>query len=183
MPKVVIVNGSPNQHSRLTGLVQHVQQQLIDQGVFGGIIHVASLPADDLVQAKFESKEIQLANALVASADAVVFASPVYKASYSGLLKTYLDLLPQNALAGKRITPVFIGGTIAHLLAVDFAFKPVASVLGARHFTSLVYAVDTQVTRIDVNGEAGYELDSELISRLNQALAELIHELGEKVNA
>jgi FMN reductase len=46
-------------------------------------------------------------------------------------LKTYLDLLPQKALVGKRIVPIAIGGSLGHLLAIENALKPVLSVLGA----------------------------------------------------
>jgi FMN reductase len=55
----------------------------------------------------------------------------VYKAAYTGLLKAFLDLLPQYALAGKTVLPLVTGGTSAHVLAVDYALRPVLASMGA----------------------------------------------------
>lgn len=177
LASVVIVNGSPNAASRLTGIVNHVQRQLALGGHAADEIRVADLPARDLVFGRFDKLEIKEAVGRVERADAVIFASPVYKASYTGLLKLFLDVLPQHILADKWVAPVFIGGTIAHLLAVEFAFKPVAAALGARRFAPSVYAVDVQVTRSERNGDVQFELDDELKTRLDAMLFELEKEL------
>jgi FMN reductase len=55
----------------------------------------------------------------------------VYKAAYTGLLKSFLDLLPQYALAGKTVLPLVTGGTPAHVLTVDYALRPVLASMGA----------------------------------------------------
>src|SRR5690606_24241729 len=104
--------------------------------------------------------------------------SPVYKASYTGLLKLFLDVLPQHVLNDKWVAPVFIGGTIAHLLSVEFAFKPVAAALGARRFAPAVYAVDLQVTRAERNGGAGFGPEEEPQARAEARLFEAGMELG-----
>jgi len=44
----------------------------------------------------------------------LIIATPIFKASYSGLLKVFLDLLPQFALAGKAILPIATGGSVHH---------------------------------------------------------------------
>lgn len=62
---------------------------------------MAELPAEDLIHTKFESEAIVKANGLVAEADAVIVVSPVYKASYTGVLKTFLDLVPQKGWPAK----------------------------------------------------------------------------------
>lgn len=72
----------------------------------------------------------------------VVIASPVYKASYTGILKAFLDLLPQTGLKGKVTLPLFIGGTIAHLLSLDYTLKPLLSVLGSRNIVGGVFTID-----------------------------------------
>ena len=66
-------------------------------------------------------------------ADAIVVATPVYQAAYSGLLKVFLDLLPQFAFRGKAVLPIVTGGSPAHVLAVDYALRPVLANLGAAH--------------------------------------------------
>ena len=87
--------------------------------------------------------------ASVHAADVVVVATPIYKAAYSGLLKTFLDLLPQDALRGKTVLPLATGGSAAHLLALDYALKPVLAALGARDILDGVFATDAQLVRAE----------------------------------
>ncbi|MER5951419.1 NADPH-dependent FMN reductase [Streptomyces sp. NPDC001904] len=94
-------------------------------------LDVRSLPAEGLLSADTTDPGIAAAVALVARADALIVASPVYKAAYSGVLKTFLDLLPQYALRGKPVLPLATGGSPAHVLAVDYALRPVLTSLGA----------------------------------------------------
>jgi len=183
MADIVLVNGSPNPASRLSGIINHVRRRLDLSGHAADVIQVADLPIHDLAFGRSDKPEIREAVAKVERADAVVFASPVYKASYTGLLKLFLDVLPQQVLADKWVAPVFIGGTIAHLLTLEFAFKPVAAALGARRFAPAVYAVDQQVIRSERNGDVHFELDKELRTRLDAMIFELEKELGVKGHA
>ncbi|WP_175400395.1 NAD(P)H-dependent oxidoreductase, partial [Streptomyces prasinopilosus] len=84
--------------------------------------------------------------ALFARADGVVVGTPVYKASYSGVLKALLDLLPQYALAGKTVLPLATGGSIAHVLAIDYALRPVLSSMGAAHIVQGRFILDEDIT-------------------------------------
>lgn len=61
-----------------------------------------------------------------------VVSSLPRKAAYTGLLKAFLDLLPQYALGGKTVLPLVTGGTPAHVLAVDYALRPVLASMGAQ---------------------------------------------------
>ncbi|CAH1222619.1 FMN reductase (NADPH) [Paenibacillus plantiphilus] len=167
MPKVVVITGSPNAGSRLNGISGHVEKALLSRGWHVDVLPVVSLPAEDLILTRWDSPAITKANGLVEAADAVIIASPVYKASYSGVLKTYLDLLPQKGLEGKIVLPLFIGGTLSHLLAIDYALKPVLSALYARHISQGVYAVDSQVQRTEDNQ---FLLEEELTRRLDAAI-------------
>ncbi|GIP50325.1 NAD(P)H-dependent FMN reductase [Paenibacillus sp. J53TS2] len=176
MSRVTIIAGSPTPGSRLFGLTDYVRERLIQTGSAIDRISAAELPAEDLLRANFGSPAIKAALAAVESADAVVIASPVYKAAYSGALKTILDLIPQKGLQGKVVLPLFIGGTIAHLLAVDYALKPVVAALGGTHILSGVFAVDQWVSRLENAG--GYALEEQLRERLDEAVAELNRELA-----
>jgi len=69
----------------------------------------------------------------VAQANVVILATPVYKAANSGLLKVFLDVLPQDALRGKTVLPLATGGSADHMLAVDYALRPVLQSLAPRH--------------------------------------------------
>ncbi|MDI4644600.1 NADPH-dependent FMN reductase [Cohnella hashimotonis] len=173
MSKIVILQGSPTAKSRLNGVLDRVRSQIEESGAEVSVINVRDLPAEDLLHARFDSQAIAEANALVADADAVVIASPVYKASFTGILKAYLDLLPQKGLENKIVLPLVVGGTIAHLLAIDYAFKPVLSVLGARNILTGVFVLDTQVTWGD-DGQARIEED--IAGRIDAATSLLVQE-------
>jgi FMN reductase len=63
--------------------------------------------------------------------DVVVVASPTYKATYTGLLKLFLDQFPPDGLAKVTAFPVMLGAGPAHALAPDLLLKPVLVELGA----------------------------------------------------
>ncbi|WP_341346488.1 NADPH-dependent FMN reductase [Paenibacillus sp. FSL H3-0469] len=178
MAKIVVINGTPSLVSRINAVIEYAESALQERGYEVERINVAELPAEDLIHTKFESEAIVKANGLVAEADAVIVVSPVYKASYTGVLKTFLDLVPQKGLAGKIVLPLFMGGSLAHLLAIDYALKPVLSVLGARYILGGVYAVDSQAVR---NDQGVVELAEELKLRLDSVLEELAEETEHKV--
>lgn len=178
MSKITIISGSPNAASRLNGLIDYARKEIEALGHVTSTITVVTLPPEDLVHARFGSAAIVEANRLVEEADAVIIASPVYKASYTGVLKAYIDLLPQKGLEGKLVAPLFIGGTLAHLLTIEYALKPVLSTMGARHFVRGVYATDELVERIqDGTSETKFELKEELRDRLQATVQELDEEL------
>jgi len=103
----------------------------------------------------------------VASADVVVVATPVYKAAYSGVLKVFLDLLPQTALKGKTVLPLATGGSPHHMLALDYALRPVLQSLGAKHILPGIYATDAQVV---LTPEGASPWDADLAQRLDEAV-------------
>lgn len=163
--------------SRLTGVLRYAEGYLTARGHEVQRIDVVMLPAEDLIRARRDAPEIAEANRMVEISDVVMIGSPVYQASYTGLLKTFLDTLPQKILAGKIILPLLIGGSLAHLLAMDYALKPVLSALGARHILGGVYAVNSQVTKLP---SGDMRLEPELAERLDNALEELAVELGRR---
>jgi FMN reductase len=69
--------------------------------------------------------------ARAASADVLVVATPVYKASYTGLLKAFLDLYGPDGLAGVVAIPLVVSGSPAHGLAGEVHLRPVLVELGA----------------------------------------------------
>ncbi|MCS7464804.1 NADPH-dependent FMN reductase [Paenibacillus doosanensis] len=174
MSKVTVISGSPSASSRLNGVLQAVQTHLNAASLDIATIDVRNLPPEDLIYTNFESPAIVTANQSVAEADAVIVATPIYKASYTGVIKTFLDLIPQKGLEGKVIFPVAIGGTIAHLLALEYALKPVLAALGARTQLTGVFALDSQVKR---NEDGSFELAEELEQRLAAAAREFIREI------
>jgi FMN reductase, SsuE family len=174
MAKVVIISGSPTPSSRLNAFIEISGKKLAESGIEVKEVFVAQLPSEDLVKANFQSEAIQEKLAWVSEADAVIFASPVYKASYTGVLKLFLDLIPERGLKGKIVLPLFVAGTMAHMLAIDYALKPVIAALAGRHILGGVYGVDKMIERTD----SGFVVQADLLERLDQALEELVYELN-----
>jgi FMN reductase len=167
MANVILLSGSPSTPSKSTALLDHVRARLAERGVGSTALSVRDFPAEDLMLAKWDSPAFEKAKALIAEAPAVVVATPVYKASYSGVLKTFLDILPQTAFRGKTLLPIMSGGSPGHMLAIDYALKPVLAALGATDVLQGVYTVDTQFTR-DAAGNT--VIADEILQRLDAAV-------------
>ncbi|MZD04188.1 NADPH-dependent FMN reductase [Streptomyces sp. SID5785] len=146
MPTVLTVSGSPSATSRTGRLLGHVGRRLAAHGHEVSHLDVRDLPADALLGADFGHPAIVEATARFAQADGIVIGTPVYKAAYSGLLKTLLDLLPQYALTGKTVLPLATGGSTAHVLAIDYALRPVLTSMGADHIVPGWFTLDKDIT-------------------------------------
>ncbi|KOT93353.1 MULTISPECIES: NADPH-dependent FMN reductase [Streptomyces] len=146
MAAVLSVSGSPSPTSRTARLLRHLDDRLRLHGHEVTPLDVRTLPAQALLGADFRHPAITDAAALFERADGVVIGTPVYKAAYSGLLKSLLDLLPQYALAGKTVLPLATGGSTAHVLAIDYALRPVLSSMGALHIVPGWFALDKDIT-------------------------------------
>ncbi|MFG2297732.1 NADPH-dependent FMN reductase [Streptomyces sp. NPDC048603] len=147
MPRILALTGSPSLHSRTAVVAEHALSRLAHAGFDTAHLAVRDLPAADLLAARTGQPELRRALEAVAEADGVVIATPVYKASYTGLLKAFLDLLPQDGLDGKTVLPLATGGSLAHVLTLDYALRPVLSALGARHVTAGRFVLDSSVER------------------------------------
>ena len=168
---VVTLGGSPSQRSRSGVLLDKTRQWLQQQGVEVVSYQIRDFPAEDLLHARFDSPKVIDLLQQVANADGLVIATPVYKASFSGALKTVLDLLPERALAHKIVLPMATGGSIAHMLAVDYALKPVLSALKAQELLHGIFAEDSQIAYAE--GSAQAQLVPVLEQRLHEALETL----------
>lgn len=171
MKKAVIINGGNTRNSRLTAIQQRVEGFFENEAIAFQSIYVHELPPEDLITANFKSEAIKHVNLQVQESQIVVILTPIYKASYTGILKTYLDLLPQKALDGKIVVPLAVGGSAFHLLAIEYALKPVLSVLGATEILNTVYIIDKQIERLATDG---FQIDEEAEKRLTTELQKLL---------
>ncbi|MBE3013272.1 NADPH-dependent FMN reductase [Microbispora sp. NEAU-D428] len=145
MSTIVVLSGSPSAVSHTAALCAHLADRLRLLGHEVRTVHVRDLPAEALLSADTGHPRIAEVVGLVGEADGVLVASPVYKAAYSGLLKTLLDLLPQFAFAGKVVLPIVTGGSPAHVLAIDYALRPVLTSLGADHVVPGWFVLDRHI--------------------------------------
>lgn len=131
MPSIVVLAGSPSATSRTAVVLDLLALRLTAHGHDVRIVPIRELPPGPLLAADASHPAISDIVKAIATARGLIVASPVYKAAYTGLLKAFLDLLPQYALAGKTVLPLVTGGTPAHVLAVDYALRPVLASMGA----------------------------------------------------
>ncbi|MFJ5528962.1 NADPH-dependent FMN reductase [Streptomyces sp. NPDC093261] len=125
MPTILAVSGSPSPVSLTHRVLTRAAERLGGRGHLVDVLAVRTLPPAELLAADTRHPCVAAAVRRFTEADAVVLATPVYKAGYSGLLKAYLDLLPQFALEGKVVLPLATGGSLAHVLALDYGLRPV----------------------------------------------------------
>ncbi|TWH76563.1 FMN reductase [Azomonas agilis] len=167
---ILTLSGSPSATSKSHRVLHQLADQLSSLGLEVDTLDVRELPAEALIRADYTHPAIQRALDQVARATALVIATPIYKAAYSGVLKTFLDLLPQDGLNGKIILPLATGGSLAHALALDYTLKPVLASLGARHLLASIHIVDHQILVANEH----LTLDAEAQARLDEGLSSLI---------
>ena len=171
---VILIGGGPSATSGGSRLLHYIGDQLASQGHRCSRLQVRELPAQALLHADYGDAAIVRATALVKDADAVIIATPIYKASFAGILKTFLDLLPQDGLAGKLVLPVATGGSQSHMLALDYALRPVLTALSARFILPSIYATSDQLTW---HAELGLTLAPAIATRVAQGVEQLSSEL------
>jgi len=171
---VLLLGGSPSAPSTTWRLLQLVGTRLAALGHRSTALQVRELPATALLSADLQDPAIAQAAALVAAADAIIVGTPVYKASFSGVLKVFLDLLPQDGLAGKLVLPLATGGSQSHMLALDYALRPVLASLAPRHILPSIYATSEQLPR-DAGG--GLVPVPAIAARIDAGVEQLAHEL------
>ena len=170
---VLLIAGSPSERSRTAALLEAAGQRLEARGVQVDRIRVRDLNPQALLLADFGHPSVSQATGQVARADVIVVATPVYKAAYSGVLKVFLDLLPQDGFKNKVVLPLATGGSPHHMLALDYSLRPVLQSLGAKHILPGIYATDAQVT---VNDSGTYHVSDDIGLRLDDAVHTLVTE-------
>ena len=108
----------------------------------------------------------------VAAADAVIAVTPIFTASYSGLFKSFFDVLDAGALAGNPVLIAATGGTARHSLALEHAVRPLFTYLRAVPLPTAVFAASEDW--------GGATADGELRDRIERAAGELAREVDRR---
>jgi FMN reductase len=103
----------------------------------------------------------------VTEADGLIAVTPVFTASYSGLFKSYFDLIEPDALTGKPVLIAATGGTARHSLVLEHALRPLFAYLRALVVPTAVYAASEDW------GGTGDALTDTLPTRIERAGGEL----------
>jgi FMN reductase len=145
--KATIVVGNPKPKSRTLKVAETLVDKLLAPGSYElEVIDLADHTAEIFA---WPSDEMAALNARVAESDLAVFASPTYKASYTGLLKAFLDRYPANGLSGVTAIPVHTGGDPTHAMGPTVNLAPLLVELGAVVPGRGFYFVASQMNNLD----------------------------------
>jgi FMN reductase len=132
--KAITLVGNPKIRSRTLAVAEEVTRQLTGWLDLQGV-KVANTTVDvaELGSGLFEweNKAVEDVLQRIAECDLLIAASPIYKATYTGVLKMLLDRIPMEGLAGRVAIPVMVAAAPIHVLAVETHFRPVLMELGA----------------------------------------------------
>lgn len=172
---ITLLLGSAGQNSKSSTLARHLSAGLEQQGVTSHVYGLDQFAPHDLLSANFKASSIQTYIRSVRESAGLIIATPVYKASISGLLKTLLDLIPESGLEKKSVLGVASGGTNAHMLAVDHALQPILINLKAGQVLPTVFACENTFGK---NDDGSYRIANDIVDRLDSALGRFIDTLS-----
>lgn len=145
--KVSIIAGNPKPQSRTLKVAQTLVEKLLEAGSYA--VEVIDLAEHVEEIFAWPSEKMASLNASVAASDVAVFASPTYKATYTGLLKAFLDRYPANGLAGVTAIPVMTGADQTHSMGPTVNLAPLLVELGATVPGRGFYFVTGQMDHLD----------------------------------
>lgn len=130
MSTLSVIVGNPKPHSRTRQLAEALASRVAAR------TGADTLPTVDLIDHAPElfawpAARVDAISAQLRASDYAIIATPTYKASYTGLLKAFLDRYPAHALRGVTAVPVFTTASDEHALAVEFTLRPLLVELGA----------------------------------------------------
>jgi len=156
--RIAVLSGSLNNPSRTRVLLETIAQRiapklraevtLVDIAELAPVLGSA-VAFDRLPPAVVEAQR------QLASADLLILGSPVYKASYSGLFKHFLDLLEPSRLRGKVGILAATGGSDRHALVLEHQFRPLLSFFEINTVPAGVYLCDAEFDGYRLKDESG----------------------------
>jgi FMN reductase len=170
MPKLVAIAGSPSPDSRTRSLVTKVLENIAQETAgITSLVDIADLVHSLAVRTRDEaSPQLEKALRSVEGADLLVVGSPVYKGSYTGLFKHFVDLIDYKALAGVPVALLAMGGSDRHALVIDHQLRPLFSFFNASTLPTGVFVSDGAFADGQIQDPA-----------INKRLSALVHEGGE----
>jgi FMN reductase len=150
MSAVGLVVGNPKVRSRTLALAETVATAAADAAGLDGTDRL-TVDLADLGPQLFDWSSARVKEAVegIRSCSLVVVASPTYKASYTGLLKSFLDWFSTTDLVGVTVIPVMTGAGAHHALAVEVHLRPVLVELGGSLPTRGLYVTEGELANAD----------------------------------
>ena len=176
---IVGISGSLSNPSRTTALVDLIVGRTAAAGAFAkrDVVSIGDIaPSLGLaLNPQQLPAEVGQAYAKLAAAEVIVVGTPVYKASYTGLLKHFFDLLDPKILAGRVAILAATGGSDHHSLVLEHQLRPLLSFFGVHTVPTTVYVKDSDFAK----EEGGYRLDNPAIdARVDVIVEQALWVLG-----
>ena len=169
---IVGISGSLSNPSRTTALVELIVGKTAS-AVFSKktIITVGDIaPSLGLaLNPKLLPEEVSLAYEKLVSADVIVVGTPVYKGSYTGLVKHFFDLLDPKVLSGKVAVLAATGGSDHHSLVLEHQLRPLLSFFGVHTVPTTVYVKDSDFVKEE---GVGYRLNNPDVNKRIDSIVE-----------
>jgi FMN reductase len=146
--RLVVINAGVSDPSSTRMLVDRIAQRSLDRLSGAGlstslaIIDLAPLAIDiaKAIVAGFPGDKLQAAIDTLAGADAIIAATPVYKAGMSGLFKSFIDLVDNDLLIAKPVILAATAGTARHAMVADEQMRPLFAFLRAVPVPTSIFA-------------------------------------------
>ncbi|MBT0772742.1 FMN reductase [Kineosporia sp. J2-2] len=169
MTSLVVISAGLSQPSSTRLLADKLSTAVVS--ALGTPVEVTVLELRDLAHditnnllTGFPPPALSAAVATVTAADALIAVTPIFSASYSGLFKSFFDVLDPDALDGKPVLIAATGGSARHSLALEHAVRPLFSYLRAVVVPTAVYAASEDWASTG---------DGELAGRVTRAAGQL----------
>jgi len=158
MLNVTILCGNPKKGSRTLRIAETLVEQLVRAGQSTVTVIDLAEHADHIFE--WPSDLMAGLNQIVADSDLLVVASPTYKATYTGLLKAFLDRYPAEGLSGVTAIPVMTGADLRHSMGPEVNLRPLLVELGASVPTKGLYFVMSEMDHLDEKVQAWVEVNA-----------------------
>ncbi|MET4323934.1 NAD(P)H-dependent oxidoreductase [Bradyrhizobium sp. RT5a] len=172
MIKISLVVGNPKPASRTRRIGERLIERLFPPGSYELVVVDLADHADKLFT--WPCEEIAKLNAAVASSQLAVFASPAYKATFTGLLKAFLDRYPASGLRGVVAIPLMTGADLGHSMGPVSNLTPLLIELGAVVPVRGLYFVTAHMDQLNIFLNKGADEVTESL-RAVASVAPLLH--------
>jgi FMN reductase len=180
---IVGLSGGLSLPSRTLSLVRLTAARIAEAAGAAGlaarteIIDIATLPGIGALRARPGAEVTEeAAFQAVETADLLVVGSPIYKGSYSGLFKHFIDLLDYRSLVGVPVALLATGGSDRHALVIEHQLRPLFAFFQAQPLGTGVFFTDREFAEGRVTPGAAEQ-------RFEQVVAEAVHALDGRVRA
>ena len=147
---VAVVVGNPKPMSR----TRSVAERLASAAAWAAGLSAATPRVIELAELgpqlfDWSSAAVKEQTQALSASSLAVIATPVYKATYTGLLKSFLDWFATTGLSGVTAIPVMVGGSPGHALAVEVHLRPLLVEIGATVPTRGLFVLEQEIDQLD----------------------------------